>query len=73
MEHHGSGKSYFVKLMINRNRFLNIQQFVIDPDREYLKLCEKLGGTVIKFGAQQILEKLFWKKGNLFLEIKFLN
>ena len=41
--------------MINRNRFLNIQQFVIDPDREYLKLCEKLEGTVIKFGAQQII------------------
>lgn len=41
--------------MINRNRFLNIQQFVIDPDREYLKLCEKLGGTVVKFGAEQII------------------
>ena len=41
--------------MINRNRFLNIQQFVIDPDREYLKLCEKLDGAVIKFGAQQII------------------
>ena len=51
----GSGKSYFIKLMINRNRFLNIQQFVIDPDREYLKLCEKLEGTVIKFGAEQII------------------
>ncbi len=55
MAHLGSGKSYFVKLMINRNRFLNIQQFVIDPDREYLKQCEKLGGTVIKFGAKQII------------------
>ena len=41
--------------MINRNRFLNIYQFVIDPDREYLKLCEKLGGSVIKFGAKQII------------------
>lgn len=41
--------------MINRNRFLNIDQFVIDPDREYLKLCEKLGGSVIKFGAKQII------------------
>lgn len=41
--------------MINRNRFLNIQQFVIDPDREYLKLCKKLGGAIVKFGAQQII------------------
>lgn len=41
--------------MINRNRFLDIKQFVIDPDREYLKLCEKLGGTVIKFGAKEII------------------
>lgn len=51
----GSGKSYFIKLMINRNRFLNIQQFVIDPDREYLEICEKLNGAVIKFGAKQII------------------
>lgn len=41
--------------MINRNRLLNIQQFVIDPDREYLKLCEKLDGTIVKFGAKQII------------------
>ena len=41
--------------MINRNRFLNIQQFVIDPDREYAKLCDKLGGAIIKFGAKQII------------------
>ena len=41
--------------MINRNRFLNIQQFAIDPDREYAKLCDKLGGAIIKFGAKQII------------------
>jgi len=51
----GSGKSYFIKLMINRNRFLNINQYIIDPDREYDKLCEKLGGTIIKFGSQQVI------------------
>lgn len=47
----GSGKSYFVKLMIARNRYLDINQYIIDPDREYIKLCEKLGGTLIKFGS----------------------
>ena len=41
--------------MINRNSFLNIKQLVIDPDREYLKLCEKLGGSIIKFGAKQVI------------------
>jgi type IV secretory pathway VirB4 component len=49
----GSGKSYFIKLMINRNRFLNITQFIIDPDREYSKLCEKLNGSLINFGNGQ--------------------
>lgn len=47
----GSGKSYFVKLMIARNRYLNINQYILDPDREYVELCEKLGGTLIKFGS----------------------
>ena len=45
-------------MLLNRNRFLNIQQFVIDPDREYQKIAEKLGGVVIKFGAQQVVNIL---------------
>ena len=51
----GSGKSYFVKLMINRNRYLDISQFVIDPDREYRPICEKLGGCLINFGSSQVI------------------
>ncbi len=54
----GSGKSYFIKLMLNRNRFLNINQFVIDPDREYLKICEALSGTVINFSGQHLINVL---------------
>ena len=34
---------------------MNTQQFVIDPDREYSRLCENLGGTIIKFGAQHVM------------------
>lgn len=45
----GSGKSYFSKLMIARNRYFNIAQYIVDPDREYSKLCEKLDGTLIDF------------------------
>lgn len=46
----GSGKSYFTKLLILRNKYLNIEQLVIDPEREYIKLCNSVGGAVIKIG-----------------------
>lgn len=51
----GSGKSYFIKLMIARNRLLNIDQYVIDPDREYTSICKELGGTLINFGKQNVI------------------
>ena len=46
----GAGKSYFTKIMILRYSLLGIEQYIIDPDREYTKLGERLGGTVIKLG-----------------------
>lgn len=51
----GSGKSYFMKLMITRNRLLNVEQYIIDPDREYTKICDELGGTLINFGEENII------------------
>ena len=38
------------------NLFLmfNIAQYIVDPDREYSKLCEKLGGTLIDFKKSTI-------------------
>lgn len=51
----GSGKSYFMKLMITRNRLLNIEQFIIDPDREYTNICNELDGTLINFGEKNII------------------
>ena len=51
----GSGKSYFIKLMIARNRLLNIQQYIIDPDREYMDICAELGGTYLNFGKESII------------------
>ena len=50
----GSGKSYFTKLMVARNRYLNISQYIVDPDREYTKICEKLNGTLIDFKTNQV-------------------
>ena len=46
----GAGKSYFTKLMIFRNRIFGINQFVIDPEREYSKICNGLDGVILKIG-----------------------
>ena len=68
----GSGKSYFIKLMINRNRFLNISQFVIDPDREYSSLCQKISGTLVNFGASQTINVMDIREVSLDLGESFL-
>ena len=44
------GKSFFTKLMILRYRLLQIEQYVIDPEREYEKLAKNLNGTILKIG-----------------------
>ena len=46
----GAGKSFYTKLLILRYKMLGIKQYIIDPDREYNKICEKLDGTQIKLG-----------------------
>ena len=46
----GSGKSFFTKLMIIRSSLFDIEQYVIDPDREYTSIAEELKGTIIKIG-----------------------
>ena len=47
----GAGKSYYIKLLIIRYRLLGIDQFIVDPEREYNNLAEQLNGIVIKIGA----------------------
>ena len=46
----GAGKSFYTKLLILRSRINGIEQYIIDPEREYTKLCENLSGTLIKIG-----------------------
>ena len=46
----GAGKSFFTKLMILRSRLIGIEQYIIDPEREYTNICEKLNGTLLKIG-----------------------
>ena len=46
----GAGKSFYTKLLILRYRILGVSQYVVDPEREYDKLCKSLNGTLIKLG-----------------------
>ena len=46
----GAGKSFYLKLNILRNRFLQIEQYVIDSEREYTKLCQELEGVLLRIG-----------------------
>ena len=45
------GKSFYTKLLILRYSILNIEQYVIDPEREYINIAKYLDGTVLKIGA----------------------
>ena len=44
------GKSFYTKLLILRNSLLGIEQYIIDPEREYIKICNSLGGTLFQIG-----------------------
>ena len=46
----GAGKSFYTKLLILRYRLLGIEQYIVDPEREYDKLCENLNGVLLKIG-----------------------
>ena len=46
----GAGKSYFTKLNILRYRLMGIEQYIIDPEREYMNLCNSLDGSLLKLG-----------------------
>lgn len=46
----GAGKSFYTKLLILRNCLLGVEQYIIDPEREYNNICHNLDGTYIKLG-----------------------
>ncbi len=48
------GKSYLVKLEILRSLYDGVHVAVIDPEDEYLRLCDAVGGTAIQLGAPAI-------------------
>ncbi|WP_063774886.1 VirB4 family type IV secretion system protein [Kitasatospora azatica] len=47
----GAGKSYLTKLEALRLLYQGVQVFVIDPEDEYTRLTDAVGGTVIRPGA----------------------
>ncbi|WP_043541665.1 VirB4 family type IV secretion system protein [Salinispora pacifica] len=46
----GAGKSYFVKLEILRSLYQGVQVAVVDPEDEYLRLADAVGGSVVRLG-----------------------
>ncbi|MBQ0977893.1 VirB4 family type IV secretion system protein [Micromonospora sp. M61] len=46
----GAGKSYFVKLEILRNLYQGVQVAVVDPEDEYLRLADAVGGSIVRLG-----------------------
>jgi type IV secretory pathway VirB4 component len=47
----GAGKSYFVKLDVLRNLYQGVQVAVVDPEDEYRRLADAVGGTIVRLGA----------------------
>ncbi len=47
----GSGKSYLAKLEALRWLYRGVEVFVVDPEREYQRLAEAVGGTYLRLGA----------------------
>ncbi|MFI1736537.1 VirB4 family type IV secretion system protein [Streptomyces sioyaensis] len=50
----GAGKSYHAKLELLRLLFTGVTASVIDPEDEYVRLAEAVGGTVIALGADGV-------------------
>ncbi|WP_460757789.1 VirB4 family type IV secretion system protein [Nocardiopsis oceani] len=47
----GAGKSYFCKLELLRSLYSGVTAAVIDPEDEYTRLAQAVGGTVLRLGA----------------------
>lgn len=74
----GAGKSYMVKLEALRGLMLGIESIIIDPEKEYEKLCKTIGGEYISF-SQDSDKKLnpfelsgVWEEGQDELRMKIL-
>jgi hypothetical protein len=50
----GAGKSYLMKLDVLRNLYQGVQVAVVDPEDEYVRLAQRVGGTVVQLGASGV-------------------
>lgn len=50
----GAGKSYLTKLELLRLLFTGVTASVIDPENEYVRLAETVGGQIIALGAEGV-------------------
>lgn len=50
----GAGKSYLVKLELLRSLYRGVEVAVIDPEDEYSRLADAVGGTRINLGADGV-------------------
>lgn len=53
----GSGKSYAVKLEAVRSLMLGVEIIIIDPEKEFDRLCDAVGGEYVSF-SQDSAQKL---------------
>jgi type IV secretory pathway VirB4 component len=44
----GAGKSFTVKLEALRNLMMGVEIFIIDPENEYQRMCDAVGGAYVK-------------------------
>ena len=49
----GAGKSYLAKLEALRLLYRGVQVFVIDPEDEYRRLCESVGGVYLPLAGEE--------------------
>jgi type IV secretory pathway VirB4 component len=50
----GAGKSYLVKLELLRSLYRGIEIAVVDPEDEYARLANAVGGTYVHLGAEGV-------------------
>jgi type IV secretory pathway VirB4 component len=50
----GAGKSYLVKLETLRSLYRGVEVIVIDPEDEYRRLCQAVGGSYLNLGDSHV-------------------
>jgi type IV secretory pathway VirB4 component len=49
----GTGKSYAMKALALRHRFLGVEVLILDPEGEYGRLSDAVGGQIVRFAVSR--------------------